>query len=460
MRRLVLLTAILILLAGGAYAAYRYSQSRPDAVERAATTLGLAQATAGSGPLQATGLLEAHTVRVSSDLGGRITALAVAEGELVDAGQHLLEVDDSLLQARIAQADAAVAEAEAELALLEAGARAEAIRYAQAQLDQAQRSAEAAKQALDDAEQLRDRPDDLDLKLIEAETTLAIAERQASAAKLQAEATDLQRDLWGRVTKLLEEGFDVALPFGGNFHVDKPAERAQANTQWNISSQEAWEAWQAAYAAEDAVDSARITLADYRRQRATPIGLDSQVNQAQAAYQQALAGVDQARAVVQGLEEGATVEELELARQAVEQARASRTALDMQQAKTRVEAPVGGLVTQSLAHLGEVALPAVPLLEIADLSEVTLTVYVPVPEQGRIRLGQAVQVRVDSFPGRIFDGQVSRIADQAEYTPKTVQTREDRVTNVFGVEIRIPNPDGALKPGMPADATFVESGQP
>jgi multidrug resistance efflux pump len=153
-------------------------------------------------------------------------------------------------------------------------------------------------------------------------------------------------------------------------------------------------------------------------------------------------------------------EELELARQAVEQARASRAALDVQLGKSRVEAPVAGLVTRSLAHLGEVAQPAVPLVEIADLSEVTVAVYVPLPELDRIRLGQAAQISVDSFPDRVFQGKVTRIADQAEYTPKTVQTKEDRVTTVVAVEIQLPNPEGALKPGMPADITFLESSQP
>ncbi len=115
-----------------------------------------------------------------------------------------------------------------------------------------------------------------------------------------------------------------------------------------------------------------------------------------------------------------------------------------------------GLVTQVVVHRGEVALPGTPLMEIADLREVTLTVYVSTPDLGRVRLGQAVQVSVDSFPGRVFEGRVTRIADQAEFTPKTVQTQEERVNTVFAVEISLANPDGALKPGMPADAAFSE----
>ena len=334
MKRPILLTIVLILLAGGAYAAYRFSHAQPDRVEQAAATLGLGQDTSQPNLLQASGIVEAHSVLVSSELGGRITSLDVAEGDLVVAGQPLLAVDDSLLEARAAQADAAIAEAEAQLTLLQAGARAEAIAQAQAQLAQAEIVAEVAKQAWDDAKTLRERPDDLDLKRIEAETALAVAEHEAKAARLQAEAADLQNALWGRVTQLLAEGFDVSLPFG-SFHVDKPAERDQANAQWNVSGQEAWEAWQTAYAAEDGIAAARTTLADLRRQRGSLIGLDAQVNQAEAAYQRALAGIDQARAAVQGLEEGATAEEIEVARQAVEQARTGRAALEVQQDKAR-----------------------------------------------------------------------------------------------------------------------------
>ena len=117
MKRPILLTIVLILLAAGAYAAYRFSQAQPDRVEQAAATLGLGQDTSQPSSLQASGIVEAHSVLVSSELGGRITSLDVAEGDSVVAGQPLLAVNDSLLQARAAQADAAIAEAEAQLAL-------------------------------------------------------------------------------------------------------------------------------------------------------------------------------------------------------------------------------------------------------------------------------------------------------------------------------------------------------
>jgi multidrug resistance efflux pump len=452
-RRLILSLIFIVLLAAGGAWLYRWLQTNPDP---AVSGLSLRENTSSGIPLQATGIIEASSVTLSSELGGRIVALHAAEGTSVTAGQLLIALDDSLQTARLAQADAAVAQAKAQLALLEAGARPEEIARAEALVDQAIVAAAAARQAWSDAQVLRDNRQALDLAIIEAETALAKAQQQAKAARLAAEAADLERDLWGRVTQLLADGIDVTLPGGGVIHVNKPAERDQANVQWNVASQKSWEAWQTAYAAEDAARAASVALANLRQQRALPIAEDTRVNQAEAAYHQAEAAVDQARAALQALEEGATPEQIEAARQAVERANAARGALNVQLAKTQIAAPRAGLISVVAVHEGEVALPGAPLLEIADLSEVTLTVYVPQPALGRVRLGQPAQVAVDSFPGRAFTGHVTHIADQAEFTPKNVQTQEERVNTVFAVEITLANPDGALKPGMPADAVFAE----
>jgi len=84
-----------------------------------------------------------------------------------------------------------------------------------------------------------------------------------------------------------------------------------------------------------------------------------------------------------------------------------------------------------------------------------VTVYVPEDRYGQIQLGQTAQVSVDSFPGRAFEGQVRAIANQAEFTPRNSQTVEGRKDTVFAVRLSIANPDQALKPGMPADVSFV-----
>ena len=127
--------------------------------------------------------------------------------------------------------------------------------------------------------------------------------------------------------------------------------------------------------------------------------------------------------------------------------------LDVQLERLELGAPVGGIVMDRTLHVGELAVPGAPLLTIADLDEVTLTVYVPEADLGQVSLGQPVEVTVDAYSDT-FAGKVSYIASQAEFTPKNVQTQEERVHMVFAVKIRLENAEHRLKPGMPADAAF------
>jgi HlyD family secretion protein len=119
-----------------------------------------------------------------------------------------------------------------------------------------------------------------------------------------------------------------------------------------------------------------------------------------------------------------------------------------------LHSPIGGIVLEQSAHIGELAVPGLPVITLANLDTVDLTVYLPEDQLNRVRLNQTVQVTVDSFPSRNFEGMVLHINSAAEFTPQGVQTREERVNLVYGVKIRIENPGHDLKPGMPADAHF------
>jgi len=101
--------------------------------------------------------------------------------------------------------------------------------------------------------------------------------------------------------------------------------------------------------------------------------------------------------------------------------------------------------------------PGAPLLTLADLDALTLTIYVREDQLGQVQLGQVASVTVDAYPERVFAGAVDFISSQAEFTPKNVQTQEERANMVFAVKISLPNPDHALKPGMPADALLSET---
>jgi len=140
----------------------------------------------------------------------------------------------------------------------------------------------------------------------------------------------------------------------------------------------------------------------------------------------------------------------------VAQAEAALELAETQLGFTRIHAPLAGTVLRRDVERGETAFPGTALMTLSDLTVMKVKVYVPEPMLGRIRLGQPVSVVTDTYPGKPLAGVVETIADEAEFTPKNVQTRQERVRLVYAVKVRVPNPDGVLKSGMPVDATFVE----
>jgi HlyD family secretion protein len=136
---------------------------------------------------------------------------------------------------------------------------------------------------------------------------------------------------------------------------------------------------------------------------------------------------------------------------------AQRQLTQAQMARLELTAPLTGVVQKQLAHRGEHVGAGTPILTLADPTDLKLTLYVLEGDLGRVAVGQPVSIRVDAFPDRVFSGTVKSIADRAEFTPRNVQTQKDRQNLVFAVTVRVPNPDGALKAGLPVDATFTQS---
>ena len=407
--------------------------------------------------LSASGTIEATTVDSASPIGGRIAALHASEGQRVAAGDLIAEMDTALLDADIAAAKAAQAVAEAQVAQLKAGARQADLDVPRAAIRQAEAGRAAAKQAAADAAALVTAPGDLDVKIVQAAGTLNAAQEQVAAAEAAAQAADLEQAMWGRIVKLLEEGFDVPLPIpgGGTTHVDAPANRLNpARLQWNLASQKTWEMHAKAVAAAAARDVARQSLADLRSQRANPQALKAQANAANAALATAEAGVQTAQAALEVAQAGATAEQIAASQAVADQAAAAVRTLQARWEQTAIVAPRAGTITAVVRHAGEVVGAGVPIVTLADLGEVSLTVYVPEAQLSQVQPGGAASVTVDSFPDRAFPGRVTLIGSQAEFTPKNIQTREERTRLVFPVKLTLANPDAALKPGMPADATF------
>jgi multidrug resistance efflux pump len=123
-------------------------------------------------------------------------------------------------------------------------------------------------------------------------------------------------------------------------------------------------------------------------------------------------------------------------------------------AERQVVAPADGTILSRPVEVGDVVAPGSPIVRLVDLSRLYVKVYIPEPDIPKIKLGDPADVTVDAFPGRRFAARVSKIHDQAEFTPKNVETTEERLKLVFGVELTLVNPDRLLKPGMPADCTI------
>lgn len=191
----------------------------------------------------------------------------------------------------------------------------------------------------------------------------------------------------------------------------------------------------------------------------TPGGptLESMLSQLDAATAQR----DVASANLQNLKSGSRSQQIAAAHAQVnaanDQVVSAQAAIDLinvQLGKLKVASPLQGIVLDMPLSMGEIAPAGAPVVDIGSLDKVTLTVYVPEDRYGSVKLGQKVTVTVDSFPGKSFNGEVTNISDQAEFTPRNVQTVASRSTTVYAVKISLPNPDYVLKPGMPADASF------
>ena len=122
----------------------------------------------------------------------------------------------------------------------------------------------------------------------------------------------------------------------------------------------------------------------------------------------------------------------------------------------KITSPIEGVVLEMLVEPGEVANPGATLAVVSNLDKLTLTVYVPEDRYGQIILGQDYPVTVDSFPNETFYGRVSYISDQAEFTPRNVQTTDSRKATVFAIKLELDPSSGRLKPGMPADVNFQD----
>ena len=442
----------------------------------------------GGETLEASGVIRAQEVLIASEWGGHIAAILVDEGEAVAAGDLLVQLDTALLDAQIKAARAVIAVAEAGLAQAEAGARPGQIKAAEAQLAQVQAARAAAAQAVSDTLALVENPQDIRLQIAVTQAQAEAAQHHVARAVALKNAAEIGKDKFEKVRGkagdrkvLVRSGPVGELPailppeivgllptlgdgvytfgdlvlhlHGGTYDLYKWI-NVHVTFELHLMPNNWWQAWVGVNAAVAQQEGIQASLAHLYVQRAHPQSLEAMADEALAALAQSGAQVAAAQAQVSALKAGATREQIAALKARVAQAQAALDSLLAQRAMIEIVAPTDGVVVDVTAHSGEVASAGASLLTIADLSQVTLVVYVPENQIGRVRLDQRVQVTVDSFSDRVFAGQVAYISGRAEFTPRNVATKEERVNLVFAVEVRISNDDSALKPGMPADATF------
>lgn len=383
------------------------------------------------GELHASGTIEAEPVSVTADVGGRVLKILAKEGDRVDAGMIVVLLDSESAAADVARAQAALAEAQARRDLAKNGARAEDKAQADATLAQAMAARDGAKRAWDDARAILENPQELNAKIDRARSEVALAEQQIEAVKAQqAQAEALRSKYHGRgsdLEKTFYASFDLQVQAAQEYIVAAMAQRGGAVTFLN----------------------------DLLAIREHPLDLQIQVHQAEARYREADAAAQIAQAARDLVYAGATKEDLAIAQAAVAQAQAAANAAQARLDKLSLRAPAAGRISKRSIDIGQVIAPGTAAMTIIDTNRLTLTVFVPEDRLGRIRPGQSARVSVDSFPGRTFNGRVTFISPQAEFTPKNVQTVEGRASQVFAVKIRLDNSENLLKSGLPADAAIV-----
>ncbi len=168
----------------------------------------------------------------------------------------------------------------------------------------------------------------------------------------------------------------------------------------------------------------------------------------------ALAQRDQAQAQVDMLREGSRAEEIREARNRLQEAEKAVELAQLNLDRCRLFAPIQGRILLKSREVGETVAAGMPIVTIGDLSRPWLNLYVNERDLGRVALGMKAQVMIDSFPQQPFEGKVTFISQKSEFTPKNIQTQDERVKLVYRVKVELENRDQALKPGMPADAVI------
>lgn len=345
--------------------------------------------------IRVSGNIEITDAEVSFKIPGRVEKRLVSEGERVKAGQVVALLDQAELSREVAMRRAEEQAARASLAELEAGSRTEEIAQAEAGVQKAQARLD---------------------ELLAGSRPQEVAVATAAAEKAQADRDRLKTD-YERQKQLYEKDVISAREFEAS------------RTAYEVAAGKLQE------------DAERLKLVREGPRREA---------------------IDQARASLNEVRERYALVKKGPRREAIDQARArlkqSHEAVAM--AETRLGyatlvSPLAGVVLSDNVEAGEYVALGTPIVTVGDLENVWLRAYINETDLGRVKIGQKVRVTTDTYPGKAYEGQISFISSQAEFTPKNVQTEKERVKLVYRVKVDFANPTMELKAGMPADAVIM-----
>jgi HlyD family secretion protein len=348
------------------------------------------------GLIQTSGRIEGDQITIAADVSGRIVELAVREGDFVQADQVLARLDDRAVRARATQAEKALAAADATVRRAEAE---QAVN--DAKLDAGEKALGVLRQEVP----LQVEVADGDLERARAAYSTAEASEQKSRRDLERITNLHQRDA------VTDE------------------DRDDAQLAWIQSHNEVLTAGAAVRSAEQRAAQARLGSDRITAQESDVQRLRAEVSRAQAAVEESRARRAEAEAMLD--EARSVLEDL------------------------TIVAPTDGTIVTRIAEPGEVIVAGTPLFDMVDLDRLYLRAYIPQQHVGRLYLGAPARVYTDAFPDQPYSATVGHIASRAEFTPREVQTPEQRVKMVFAVELYVQeNPEHRLMPGLPADAVI------
>jgi HlyD family secretion protein len=373
----------------------------------AAGTLGWSRWSRGpEGILLASGTIEATEVAVSFKIPGRVIERPADEGDRLAPGDLIgrleskeLEAEVDRLRASLQATESRLPQLKTEIAWLEELTRA---RIADAQANLAAREEKLA--------ELKNgsRPQDLQKAWAEV--------REATAVMENARVNFRRLDFLFREGGIAEQARDAA------------------RTSYDVAVE-------------------RHRNAEERLDLVKEGPRQEEIRRAEAEVRQARAGLLLAQ--TGEMEVARKRQEMTTLQATIARDRAALTAAETQLGYTILRSPQAGVVLRKHVEPGEMIAAGTPAVTVADLKNIWLKIYIPEPQLGRIKLGQTAEITTDSYRGKLYRGKVIFINSEAEFTPKNVQTQEERVKLVFAVKIAVENPNQELKPGMPADARIL-----